>query len=105
MTPYFQYQLRVSHDANLVILAKICDELSCGQGKAYGRADREMDGRTGRRTDAGNDNTPSAFKIRKGPFLLSVVFVTYVTNERLCTVWVNIISYRRLCQPIRAWLV
>ena len=28
---HFQYQLRVSVDANLVILAQICDELSRGQ--------------------------------------------------------------------------
>ena len=38
--------------ANLVILDQICDELSCGQGKVYGR------------TDAGNDNTPSAWKAK-----------------------------------------
>ena len=42
---------------NLVIPAQICDELSCGQDKFYGRTD----GRTERRTDAGNDNTPSAW--------------------------------------------
>ena len=42
--------------ANLVIPAQICDELSCGQGKVYG----QMDGRT----DAGNDNTPSAWKAK-----------------------------------------
>ena len=44
----FHYQLRVSYDASLLIPAQICDELSCRQGKVYGR------------TDAGNDNTPSA---------------------------------------------
>ena len=32
-----------SQDAYLVIIARICDELSCGQGKVHGR--------TGRRTD------------------------------------------------------
>ena len=32
-------------------------ELSCGQGEVYGRVDRRM-------TDAGNDNTPSAWKAR-----------------------------------------
>ena len=40
--------------ANLVIPAQICDELTCGQGKVYGQ--------TGGRTDAGNNNTPSAWK-------------------------------------------
>ena len=39
--------------ANLVIPVQVCDELSCGQGKVYGRTD----GRTDRRTYAGNDNT------------------------------------------------
>ena len=38
--------------ANLVILAQTSDELSCGQGKVYGR------------TDAGNDNTPLALKAK-----------------------------------------
>ena len=38
--------------ANFVIPAQTCDELSCGQGKVYGR------------TDAGNDNTHSAWKAK-----------------------------------------
>ena len=42
--------------ANLVIPAQMCDELSCGQSKVYGWTDR--------RTDAGNDNTPSARKAK-----------------------------------------
>ena len=46
--------------ANLVIPAQICDELSCGQGKVYG----QMDSQTDRRTDAGNDNIPSAWKAK-----------------------------------------
>ena len=46
--------------ANLVIPAKICDELSCRQGKVYGQTDGRMDGRT----DAGNNNTPSAWKAK-----------------------------------------
>ena len=37
--------------ANLVIPAQTCDELSCGQGKVYGRTD----GRTDRRTDGRMD--------------------------------------------------
>ena len=41
--------------ANLVIPAQICEELSCRQSKVYGRTE-------GRRTDGGNDNTPSAWK-------------------------------------------
>ena len=45
---------------NLVIPAQSCDELSCGQGKVYGRTDRQTDGRT----DAGNGNTPSAWKAK-----------------------------------------
>ena len=44
--------------ANLVIVAQICGELSCGQGKVYGQTDRQTDGWT----DAGNDNTPSVWK-------------------------------------------
>ena len=32
--------------ANLVIPAQTCDELSCGQGKFYGRTDRRTDGQT-----------------------------------------------------------
>ena len=54
--------------ANLVIPAQICDELSCRQGKVYGRTeegqrDGQRDGQTDGRTDAGNDNTPSAWKV------------------------------------------
>ena len=44
--------------ANLVIPAQISDELLYGQSKVYERTDREMD----RQTDAGNDNTPPAWK-------------------------------------------
>ena len=44
---------RCMFSGNLVILDRICDELSCGQGKVYGR------------TDAGNDNTPSAWKAKE----------------------------------------
>ena len=50
--------------ANLVIPAQTCDELSCGQGKVYGRTDRRTDGRTDGRTDAGNNNTPSAWEAK-----------------------------------------
>ena len=39
--------------ANMVIPVQTCDELSCGQGKFYGRTDGQTDGRT----DTGNDNT------------------------------------------------
>ena len=46
--------------ANLMILLQICDELSCRQSKVHGRMDRWTD----RRTDAGNDNTPSAWKAK-----------------------------------------
>ena len=49
---------------NLVILAQICDELSCGQGKVYGQTDGRTDGRTDRRTDVGNDNTPRSERPR-----------------------------------------
>ena len=40
--PHFQKQLRVwcTFGANLVILAQICDELSCTQGKVYRQMDR-----------------------------------------------------------------
>ena len=41
---------------NLVIPAHIRDELSCGQGKVYGRSEGW--------TDAGNDNTPSAWNAK-----------------------------------------
>ena len=51
--------------ANLAIPAQTCDELSCGQGKVYGRTDKQTDGRTDRRTDAGNENTPSAWKAKE----------------------------------------
>ena len=34
--------------ANLVIPAQTCDELSCGQGKVYGRTDRQMGGQMDR---------------------------------------------------------
>ena len=37
--------------ANLVILAQIYDELSCGQGKVYGQADGRTDGQFDRKTD------------------------------------------------------
>ena len=47
---------RCMFGANLVIPAQSCDKLSCGQGKVY----EQMDGRT----DAGNDNTPSAWKAK-----------------------------------------
>ena len=41
---------------NLVIPAQIYDELSCRQDK--------VDGRTDWQTDAGNNNTPSAWKAK-----------------------------------------
>ena len=44
-------------DANLVITAQSCDELSCRQAEADGRMDV--------RTDTGNDNTPSAWKVNR----------------------------------------
>ena len=47
---------RCMFGANLVILDQICDDLSCGQGKVYGRTDR--------RADTGNDNTPSVWKAK-----------------------------------------
>ena len=46
--------------ANLVIPAQICDEL-CGQGKVYWWTDGRIDGQT----DAGNINTPSAWKAKR----------------------------------------
>ena len=77
--------------ANLVNPAQICDELSCGQAKVYGHLWRiwsqlpwsklhrilassflsssyrvivSVDNRTDERTEAGNDNTPSAWKAK-----------------------------------------
>ena len=47
---------RCMFGANLVILNQICDKLPCGQGKVYAQTDG--------RTDAGNDNTPSARKVK-----------------------------------------
>ena len=47
-------------NARLVVPAQICDEFSCVKSKVYG----QTDGRTERRTDAGNDNTPSAWKTK-----------------------------------------
>ena len=38
--------------ANLVILAQIRDELSCGQGKVYGQTDGQTDGLTDGQTQA-----------------------------------------------------
>ena len=46
--------------ANLMILLQICHELSCRQSKVPGGMDRWTD----RRTDAGNNNTPSAWKAK-----------------------------------------
>ena len=40
---------RCMFGANLVILAQICDELLCGQGKVKGRTDRKTDGQMDRR--------------------------------------------------------
>ena len=61
---HFQYQPRVSQDTCLEQIwwfqLKTCDELSCEQGKVYGRTDRQTDGQT----DAGNDNSPSAWKAK-----------------------------------------
>ena len=42
--------------ANLAIPAQICDDLLCGQGKVYGQTDGPV--------DAGNDNTPLAWKVK-----------------------------------------
>ena len=46
---------------NLVIQAQICEELSCGQVKFM---ERQTDRWTDRRTDADNDNTPSAWNAK-----------------------------------------
>ena len=46
--------------ANFVIPAQSCEELLCGQAKVYGQTDRPTEGRT----EAGNDNTPSAWKAK-----------------------------------------
>ena len=50
--------------ANLMIPAQICDELSCGQGQVYGQTDGRTGRRAERRTDAGNYNTPPAWKAK-----------------------------------------
>ena len=57
--PYCVYQLRVSHDACLVLIwwFKIKSVTNCHAGKAK-FTDRRTDGQT----DAGKDNTPSAWK-------------------------------------------
>ena len=44
--------------ANLAITAQIGKELLCGQGKVYGRTDRQTDGPTG----TGNDSSPAVWK-------------------------------------------
>ena len=54
--PHSQYQLRVSHDAYLVVLALICDELLCRQDKVYRRTDWQTD----EWTSTGNNNIPLA---------------------------------------------
>ena len=56
--PHFQYELRVSYDACLVIPAEICDKSICRQGKDYGQMDRRTEGRT----DTGNDSSPLTWK-------------------------------------------
>ena len=55
---------RCMFGANLVILDQICDDLSCGQVKVYGRTDRQTERQTDGRTDAGNNNTRSAWKAK-----------------------------------------
>ena len=59
--PYFQYQPRVSHDACLVHIWWFQLKFMTNY-----RADKVKftDGRTDRRTDAGNDKTPSAWKAK-----------------------------------------
>ena len=63
--PYFRYQLRISHDACLVqiwwfqlksVTSYRADKLKFTDRQTH----RQMD----RRADAGNDNTPSAWKAR-----------------------------------------
>ena len=71
--PNFQYHIPwCMFGANLVIPAQICDELSCGQGKVYERTDRQ--------TDAGNDNTPSAWQGRVGWGWVGEVVITYLKS-------------------------
>ena len=43
---------RCMFGAHLVILAQICDELSCGQGKVFGQTDRRTDGQKYGQTQA-----------------------------------------------------
>ena len=46
--------------ADLVILAQICDKLSREQSKVHW----QTGGRTDKRTDAGNENIPSVWKVK-----------------------------------------
>ena len=55
--------------ANLVITAQISNELSCGQNKVHGQTDGQ--------TDAGNDNTTSAWK-DKGQRWTQQVFLSKI---------------------------
>ena len=62
---HFQYQLRVSEDACLMQiwwfqLKSVTRYCADKQKFMDGRTDRQKDGRT----DAGNDNTPSAWKAK-----------------------------------------
>ena len=62
---HFQYQLRVSQDAFLVqiwwfLLKSVTGYHADKQKFTDGRTDVPTD----RRTDAGNDNTPSAWKVK-----------------------------------------
>ena len=53
--------------ANLVIPAQMCDELSCGKGKVYGRTDGQTDRQTDRQTDGRTDGQTHATTIPLGP--------------------------------------
>ena len=65
---HFQYQLRVSQDACLV---QIWGFQLKSVTSYHVDKQKFTDGRTDRRTDAGNDNTPSAWKANGGKWYAS----------------------------------
>ena len=77
--------LRCMFGVNLVILDQICDELSCGQGKVYGRTDRRTEREIkfiGLFGDRGHRGPYSPYKPCNRNLYIGIVIFPHIDNPQ-----------------------